>query len=390
MKNKLNTLLHSKTTILLILTPLVVFFSVMVFSQNAVFAEPQKQTEPPPPVDVVPVGNDECLSCHQIPGMLLPLASGEQLNLTVDVEAFYTSVHGRQGYACVQCHTNITGFPHPEFTTKTRREVSVQLTQGACMVCHSGQTDLYTQGRHGRELTKGSLTTALCVDCHTSHQVKEIRGSKVEIAKTCQKCHAEIYDIYRDSVHGAALMEESNFDVPTCSDCHENHNNTGPGDPGFILFSPKICRDCHADEELMSKYDINADVYDTYVADFHGSTVLIFENIAPDQETNKPVCIDCHGVHDIRSPEDLHSSVMKDNLLDTCQRCHPEATSDFSDAWLSHYNISDFENNTLVYLVNLFYKIVIPGIIGGILLFIGTDIWRKIKKKREEKEGEIK
>jgi hypothetical protein len=219
--------------------------------------------------------------------------------------------------------------------------------------------------------------------------VKEIRGSKVEIAKTCQKCHAEIYDIYRDSVHGAALLEESNFDVPTCSDCHENHNNTGPGDPGFILFSPKICRDCHADEELMSKYDINADVYDTYVADFHGSTVLIFENIDPDQETNKPVCIDCHGVHDIRSPEDVHSSVMKGNLLDTCQRCHPEATSDFSDAWLSHY-IPDLENNTLVFLVNLFYYIVIPGIIGGILLFIGTDIWRKIKKKREEKEGEIK
>jgi len=101
------------------------------------------------------------------------------------------------------------------------------------------------------------------------------------------------------------------------------------------------------------------------------------------------VCIDCHGVHDIRSPEDVHSSVMKSNLLDTCQRCHPEATSDFSDAWLSHY-IPDLENKTLVFLVNLFYYVVIPGIMGGILLFIGTDIWRKIKKKREEKEGEIK
>jgi hypothetical protein len=146
------------------------------------------------------------------------------------------------------------------------------------------------------------------------------------------------------------------------------------------LFSPKLCETCHADEELMAQYGINTDVFETYVADFHGTTVEIFEQVAPDQETNKPVCIDCHGVHDILSPGDANSTVMKDNLLATCQRCHPDATSDFSDAWLGHYP-PDLEKNTLVYLVNVFYWVVIPTTMVGLVVFIGSDVFATIKNK---------
>jgi len=136
----------------------------------------------------------------------------------------------------------------------------------------------------------------------------------------------------------------------------------------------------------MSKYDVRADVFETYVADFHGTTVAIFEKISPDQETNKPVCIDCHGVHDIRSPDDETSSVMKENLLGTCLRCHPEAESDFSASWMSHYT-PDMEHYPLVYLVNLFYYVIIPGTMGGLIIFIGTDVWRRFRNKRDADFG---
>ncbi len=69
----------------------------------------------------------------------------------------------------------------------------------------------------------------------------------------------------------------------------------------------------------------------SYVTDFHGTTVVLFEEIAPDQETNKPVCIDCHGVHDMKSVDDPESTVIKENLLDTCQKCHPDATTNFPE-----------------------------------------------------------
>jgi predicted CXXCH cytochrome family protein len=242
---------------------------------------------------------------------------------------------------------------------------------------------VYAQGQHAEEFAAGNLNTALCVDCHTAHTVSDPDASKQQVAQVCQQCHADVYEVYSHSVHGAAL-EEGNTDVPVCTDCHENHDNTGPDDAGYVLFSPQLCATCHADEELMAEYGINTDVFETYVADFHGTTVEIFEQVSPDQETNKPVCVDCHGVHDILSPEDSNSRVMKDNLLATCQRCHPDATSDFSDSWLGHYT-PDLEQNTLVYLVNVFYWAVIPTTMVGLFVFIGTDVFKTIKNKSSRK-----
>ena len=209
--------------------------------------------------------NDQCLICHRVEGMVLPLDDGEELYLTVDPEGFATSVHGQMDFKCVDCHTNITGYPHPEFSAVDRRSVSQLLTQ-ACANCHVDQAENYSQGQHAKAFAQGNLNTALCVDCHSAHSVKDIRGSKVEIAKVCQACHSDIYDVYKDSVHGAALLEEDNYDVPTCSNCHDNHSNTGPSDPGYVLFSPQLCATCHADEELMGKYGINTDVFEISTA----------------------------------------------------------------------------------------------------------------------------
>ena len=135
----------------------------------------------------------------------------------------------------------------------------------------------------------------------------------------------------------------------------------------------------------MAKYGISTHVFDTYISDFHGTTVELFEKIAPDQETNKPVCIDCHGVHDMRKVDDPESHVIKENLLATCQKCHPDATTNFPTAWLGHYEPSA-ENAPLIFFVNLFYKIIIPVTIGGMLVFIASDVGHKIFKRVEKRK----
>jgi hypothetical protein len=137
----------------------------------------------------------------------------------------------------------------------------------------------------------------------------------------------------------------------------------------------------------MDRYGISTDVMETYVADFHGTTVILFEEITPDQETNKPVCVDCHGVHDILATDDPESKVIKENLLGTCQRCHPDATSDFPVAWLRHYRPSPDEA-PLVYYVNLFYSIFIPATVGGMLIFVGIDGGRRLYNRRRERKHE--
>lgn len=343
----------------------------------------------PGPIDFVPMSDDQCLECHKNENMILPLPSGEQISLQVDRIEYRTSVHGQKGYACVQCHTDITGFPHPEQNFQDSRDLTIYMAQ-ACAGCHDQEASDYHEGTHSTLITEeGNKDSATCADCHGSHNINDFGNIRSRIAGACQQCHSEIYDVYKDSVHGAALLEDFNPDVPACSDCHGNHNNSGPTDEGFHVASPQICAKCHTDEALMSKYDVNTNVFDTYFADFHGTTVQIFEKTTPDQETNKPVCIDCHGVHDIKAPDDVGSTVIKQNLLSTCQRCHPDATPNFSDAWLSHYE-PDLQNHATVYLVKLFYQFFIPGTLGIMALFVVTDFWRTRIYKPKSHGGEEK
>ena len=67
---------------------------------------------------------------------------------------------------------------------------------------------------------------------------------------------------------------------------------------------------------------------------------------------------------------------IKQNMLAACQRCHPDATTNFPTSWLSHYIPSPSEY-PLVYYVNLFYMILIPTVIGGMVIYVGTDIYRR-------------
>jgi len=321
------------------------------------------------------MSDEACLACHDARDMVLPLPSGEQLSLSVNRVDFKTSVHGQRGYACVQCHTDITGFPHPAFPVEDLRDVRIYMAQ-ACTKCHEEPAEEYAQGAHFLAEKEGNKDAATCVDCHGAHTIREFSSLRTRIAQACQQCHADIYDVYKNSVHGKGLLEDFNPDVPSCIDCHDHHRNAGPTKNGFHLFSPQICAKCHADEDLMARYGINTEVFDTFVADFHGTTVTIFEKIAPDQQTNKALCIDCHTVHDIRAPNDTDSTVFKQNLLTTCQRCHPEATPNFPEAWLSHYP-PDINNHVVVYLVNLFYAVLIPATLGIMGVFVATDFWRR-------------
>jgi len=61
------------------------------------------------------VSNQSCLACHADPNLGMLLQNGEQLSLFIDSGVYAQSVHGQIGYACVQCHTVLRGYPHPSF-----------------------------------------------------------------------------------------------------------------------------------------------------------------------------------------------------------------------------------------------------------------------------------
>jgi hypothetical protein len=337
------------------------------------------------------VDNETCLACHSRPDLRITLGSGEPLYLTVDAEVYNDSVHGQMGYACVQCHTDISGFPHEPVTATSQREFVLQRYR-SCVECHADEYEHGLDGVHQKALAAGDTEAAVCTDCHGAHDIQSPRDDRSYFARSCGRCHSGVFELYQESVHGTDLMEEANPDVPSCIDCHEvheeRHSVDGPSNTAFHLFSPQICAECHADEEMMGRYGISTDVFDTYVADFHGTTVVLFQDLAADQETNKPVCIDCHGVHDMKKVDDPESRVIKENLLPTCQRCHPDATGNFPDSWTSHY-VPSPQHSPLVYFINTFYnKLFIPVVIGGMLVFVGLDVPRRIIDRRKERRHE--
>ena len=69
--------------------------------------------------------------------------------------------------------------------------------------------------------------------------------------------------------------------------------------------------------------------------------------------------------------------MLQANLVETCRKCHPDATADFPAAWLSHYEPT-LTQAPLVYAVGLFYRFFIPFIIGGLVLQIALHLWRVV------------
>ncbi len=316
-----------------------------------------------------------CLECHGDQNLELTLEGGQTRSLFVDAQRFAQSIHGDK-LSCTDCHTDIEGFPHPERTFTNLREFTLAYYE-SCKRCHFDNCTKTLDGVHYAFLSKGDLRAPLCVDCHGAHDVARPSVPKSRISSTCARCHGEVYQRYAQSVHGKELLKGGNGDVPVCTDCHRSHNIEDPRTAAFRLRSPEICAGCHTNETIMKKYGLSTGVLQTYLTDFHGMTASFYKKEQATPGTLTAVCTDCHGVHDILPVQDPQSSVMKANLLKSCQKCHPDATESFPAAWLSHYEPSPGKA-PLVYYVKLFYKFFIPFVVLGLVLQILLHLWRVV------------
>ena len=333
----------------------------------------------------------ECLDCHGQPGSSVSFKDGSSKDVTIDPKAWAESVHGSAGLSCTDCHAGHESYPHPEVKADSERDYTLN-HYTTCEQCHDEQFKKQLDGVHMKVIASGNKKAAVCSDCHNPHVQKKITGEggkllpegRLAVPRTCARCHAAIQAEYRQSVHGEALVD-GNPDVPTCIDCHGVHNIPDPRTAEFRLQSPRICADCHTDRRKMAKYKLSTQVLRTYVADFHGSTVTLFQRRHPDQVTNKPVCYDCHGVHNIAGKNDPRKSLLvKANLLATCRKCHPDATENFPDSWLSHY-IPTRDRAPAVYWARLAYQILIPSVVGGMVLFVASDFVRRQVDRRRRR-----
>lgn len=318
---------------------------------------------------------ESCFGCHGDRQLSMTLPSGERVSLFVDVAAFKRSVHGNR-LGCLECHAGADQTPHARKKFRTARDLSIAYFE-QCKQCHFTNYTKTLDSVHYQRLQAGDVHAPLCADCHTAHAVSRTSEPRSNVSRTCERCHQKIFAAYAGSVHGRALLEEQNRDVPVCTDCHRSHNIGDPRTATFHLATPTLCGNCHTNERIMKKYGLSTRVVATYLSDFHGMTGSLRKAGGQSGGPVTAVCTDCHGIHDITKVGAPGSTVMKANLVKVCQRCHKDAKDDFPAAWLGHYEPS-WTKAPAVYAVTLFYWIFIPFIIGGLLLQILLHLWRVV------------
>ena len=271
------------------------------------------------------------------PGMAPLCPAARSLSLTIDRKSLQHGVHNEENVACVDCHTNISSFPASPLAGRDARDgLASSSIPPARIATPNSTTRCWIAFIRKRLPAATSMQRSAPIAIirisrrasPTSRPASCSRRRVSSIPDTCARCHSTIFDTYKNSVHGGALTATGNKDVPTCIDCHGVHNIQNPTEAAFRNDIPQLCAHCHTDPQIVGKYGISTNVLNTYVADFHGTTVTLFEQVSPNTPTNKPVCTDCHGVHDISKVDNPVTGItIKQNLLTKCQRCHPDVTT---------------------------------------------------------------
>jgi hypothetical protein len=154
-------------------------------------------------------------------------------------------------------------------------------------------------------------------------------GSRAQTANTCLDCHGVLDPPLR------VTPEQFSQDIHaqkglTCASCHGGDPTKADMDAmskaagfrGKIERGqiPGLCARCHSDGNFMRKYNpgLRTDQFSQYQTSVHGK-------LFAKGDTKVAVCIDCHGVHDLRPATDTRSKIYALNIAQTCARCHADA-----------------------------------------------------------------
>jgi cytochrome b subunit of formate dehydrogenase len=243
----------------------------------------------------------------------------------------------------------------------------------------------YLESVHGTGWKEGKRT-AVCTDCHGTHDLKTAQDSessinRYHIAETCGQCHADAAQDFQNSIHGRAVALGID-DSPTCTDCHEEHLIRKTHDPSSRV-SPEhrareLCGDCHTDPELLAKYGIPGGEVESYLDSYHGWAVEHGSDLVA-------TCTDCHNTHEIRSTLDPASSIHSDNVVETCARCHEGSNEAFAQ---SYTHQGALEARGVHGWVKFVYIVLIAGVLGGMflhnLVIVRHELLKHFRRQRKK------
>jgi len=287
-------------------------------SQVSAPPTPAAPSEPLPTPIVYPQaagGANTCFDCHTKLG-------GKQADIAAQ---WQRSSHAERNVACADCHGgNPAANTMDEAMSPKAGFIGAPAKSAVpalCASCHADvarmrqynlPTDQYAQYKesvHGMRLAQGDLNVATCFDCHGGHQVLKPNDPAstvypANVPGLCASCHAnqtlmaayniptDQLDLYRQSVHGRALLDNQDFRAPTCATCHGTHGAAPPG----LNEVANVCGTCHTSAQ------------DDYLQSPHAKA-----------GAGAPQCVACHGRHDVSQPSE---ALYQGSEPRHCGACH--------------------------------------------------------------------
>lgn len=301
--------------------------------------------------------------------------------------------------SCTDCHTmhdGSTSFVSTVSTGPRTAQASVAAAVKKCATCHEGvhpsharvEGQLLCTGCHEMDAktptaTVPALLSAECKTCHTAvHPAHEAVGKQVlctdchdfvtdpplaqagpTLSRHCAVCHPNAMKGLESGGHATSLTEAgSNSDLPTCVSCHDVHDASEQSEVGVRLAATRRCIQCHSKPVMAMKYGLSTNVATSYEDDFHGTTAELLSEHPAATGPNVLVCADCHGAHEVsKKPKEAISTV--------CAGCHKNGDRKLAGAWLGHDRIGP-RNKAAIWAIRLFYYVLIPFVLTGLLLNI--------------------
>jgi predicted CXXCH cytochrome family protein len=212
---------------------------------------------------------------------------------------------------CLTCHKGFGDKPSSLYSH------DIHFAKGiSCAGCHGGNPKLEDMEQAMSKdagfigVPKGDDISKACAGCHSNADKMKELGSSLPTNQ---------WQLLQTSAHGK-LSTTGNEHIAQCITCHSVHNIVSvknPASPVYPLNAIKTCTKCHADPAFMRTYNpsLPVDQLEKYKTSVHG-----MRNSNGDPKTAE--CASCHGSHDIRSANDVKSSVYAVNLPSTCSHCH--------------------------------------------------------------------
>jgi cytochrome b subunit of formate dehydrogenase len=202
-----------------------------------------------------------------------------------------------------------------------------------------------------------------CLECHDFGGLPVV-GSSHQMSQKCSSCHEDAMESVMAGGHAVARNRGRQADLPNCLTCHVSHVNPEEASALTRLTATVRCIECHSEGLQAERFGMPGSVAASYTDDFHGTTMQFLLNHQSADADYPPVmvCSDCHGAHQVGwSDSDVVSEV--------CQRCHEDSDERFAGAWLGHDPVGP-TSQPLIWMVRVFYMILIPFMLGGLLLNI--------------------